>query len=92
MNEEEIKLAEEVINMYGYHNNMEYLSDLGRDKFLIKFHNVTLALVDFYYFVGKAYFRRQVPKHGIMQELGINDDSFEMSFLNLYTAASLGHK
>ena len=47
---------------------------------------------NFYFELGQLYFLKAVPNEGLIQGLQLSDNSLELAFFHIYTAASLGHK
>ena len=42
--------------------------------------------------MGRHYFLRKDHHEGIISNLALSDDSNELGFMNIYTAAYFGHK
>lgn len=90
MHTNEIDYVKSTLTNLGYHTHIPLIDDMGRDEYLISFSNSNKVLSDYYFYLGKAYFRRQVPNQGIIKDLGMKDENLELAFLNFYTAASFG--
>eukprot|EP00347_Sterkiella_histriomuscorum_P014767 403359608 len=92
MPQNEIDHVKHTLTNLGFHNHLNKIKSLGRDQYQIQFYNTSQVIADMYFFMGKAYFRRQVQNHNLIQDLVMRDENLEQAFFNFYTAALFGQR
>ena len=91
LDDQVFRMLSQIIDTHGFHQQLSLIERLGKAHFIKVFRKSSIALAEFYFQLGKLYFRRQVPQVRDESDSGSNE-SFEESFFNILTAASLGHK
>ncbi len=88
-------MLNEILTKHGLQNQLSTLKKVGRSTFLRVFHKPLALLSDFYFALGKLYFRRQatsVRDDPADLDSTTTNESIEQSFILMLTASSLGQK
>lgn len=93
--DELFKVLTSAIEEVGFATHRFYLEKLPKGDYFKVFGKASVKIGEFYFQLGKLYFRRQVPA-ARYENLEISDEGsnewLEHAFMLFYTAGTVGHK